>query len=97
MTKANRNTKPSALRYKAAQEDVRRRVNYAVSSGETTNPYPADDRRHARFQRELRASQYWDDVHDDMCQVYGVDQAAHFERRIHPNPGPVVPYELLGR
>ena len=88
MSRNNRNTKPSSLRYKAMQEDVRKRVLYAFSTKQHANPYDADDKRHARFTRELFRTLAVDDDFEDMCAARGAD-TSQWTRRVHPNPGPV--------
>lgn len=94
MGKNNRATKPSALRYKAMQEDVRKRVWYAFCTRNHTNPYPADDKRHARFTRELYRTLSIDEEFEDTCQAMGAD-TSQWVRRVHPNPGPVKPIDQL--
>lgn len=88
MSRNNRHTKPSTLRYKAMQEDVRKRVWYAFSTKQHTNPYDAEDKRHARFARELNRTLAIDEDFEDMCDVMGAD-TSQWTRRVHPNPGPV--------
>ena len=68
MGKGNRATKPSALRYKAMQEDVRKRVWYAFYTKNHATPYPADDKRHARITRELYRTLAIDD--DAQLQLF---------------------------
>ena len=92
MGKGNRATKPSALRYKAMQEDVRKRVWYAFYTKNHANPYQADDKRHARFTRELYRTLAIDDDFEDTCQAMGAD-TSRWVRRVHPDPGPVKPIE----
>lgn len=94
MSKNNRASKPSALRYKAMQEDVRKRVWYAFYTKNHVNPYPVEDKRHARFTRELHRTLAIDDDFEDTCQAMGAD-TGQWVRRAHPNPGPVRPIEEL--
>ena len=88
MGRNNRNTKPSTLRYKAMQEDVRKRVLYAFSTKQHANPYDTEDKRHERFDRELLRTLAIDSDFEDMCDVMGAD-TGQWTRRVHPNPGPV--------
>lgn len=94
MARSNSKTKPSALRYKAMQEDVRKRVWYAFSSKNYENPYPVDDKRHARFTRELHLTLAVDSDFEDTCAMMGAD-TLQWTRRVHPNPGPVRPIAEL--
>ena len=86
----SKNTKPSALRYKAMQEDVRKRVWYAFSTKNHINPYEPEDKRHHRFIKELYRTLSIDSYFEDM----GSD-TSQWTRRVHPNPGPVLPISEL--
>lgn len=86
--------KGSKARYKAMQEDVTRRVMYAFSSADHKNPYPEDDKRHARFRRELYRTISVDDDFEEMCEVHGCD-TSKWTRRKYSKPGPVVPLANL--
>lgn len=44
---------PSSLRYRAMLADVDAATWAALRSGDYANPYPGDDKRHARFERQL--------------------------------------------
>lgn len=94
MSRSNRNTKPSTLRYKAMLEDVRKRVLYAFATQNHVNPYALEDKRHARFSRELNRTLWVDGDFEDMCDVMGTD-TSQWTRRVHPNPGPVRPIAEL--
>lgn len=86
--------RPSKRRYKAMLEDVSKRVRYATYSGDHTNPYPVDDKRHDRFTRELYRWLAIDADFHDMCDLMGTDTSG-WQKRVHPKPGPVVPLERL--
>ncbi len=86
--------KPSALRYRAMLEDVRKRAYYALYSGDHTNPYPEDDKRHTRFTKTLFQVLRLDDDFEDMCDIMGTD-TSQLVKRVHPHPGPVVPLAQL--
>ena len=45
--------KPSKLRYKTMLAEVSEKVDAAFLSGDYANPYQEDDKRHARFARNL--------------------------------------------
>ena len=90
----SKNTKPSALRYKAMLEDVRKRVWYAFSTNNHTNPYEPEDKRHDRFTKELYRTLIIDSDFEDTCDVMGSD-TSQWTRRVHPNPGPVRPISEL--
>ncbi len=97
MSRANRHTKPSFLRYKAAQADVALRVQHARVSGNFANPYPEDDRRHARFTRALNitvALDTLDAVFDGPnSELDGLPKA--LRARTPSALGPVVAYDQL--
>ena len=90
----SKSTKPSTLRYKAMLEDVRKRVWYAVSSKNYTNPYENDDKRRARFTKQLAHTLWMDSEFEDTCAMMNTD-TSQWTRRIHPNPGPVRPLAEL--
>ena len=84
-------------RGKAALRDVKTRVNYAFCSGDHTNPYDADDKRFALFQRELNRTLAIDAEFREMDVAYG-GNPDELVKRQYPHPGPVIPYnELTGR
>lgn len=86
--------KRSSARYRAMLEDVKRRAWYAFSSGDHTNPYAEDDKRHPRFIKALHHIRIVDDDFEDMCAVQGCDTST-WQKRVHPWPGPVVPLGQL--
>lgn len=47
--------KQSGLRYRERLAEVREKAREAFRTGVHTNPYPPEDKRHARFKRELDA------------------------------------------
>jgi hypothetical protein len=47
--------KQSKLRYKAMLVEVEDKAQEAFRSGVFANPYPIEDRRHARFNRRLNS------------------------------------------
>ena len=85
----SKNTKPSALRSKAMQEDVRKRVWHALLTKNHINPYETEDKRHDRFTKEMHRTLSIDCAFEDMCDAMGSD-TSQWTRPVHPNPGPVV-------
>jgi hypothetical protein len=47
--------KQSKLRYRTMLAEVRDPVRAALRTGVETNPFPTEDKRHARFARKLNA------------------------------------------
>lgn len=88
------NNRPSKRRYKAMLEDVAKRVQYAVYSGDDANPYPTDDKRHERFTKQLVHARWAASEFQDLCEDMGTDTSG-WKLRHHPEPGPVVPMERL--
>ncbi len=86
--------RPAKSRHVAMCVDVEARVLYAVSSGQRQNPYPVDDKRHDRFNRKLGRHDAIASDFDDICDVMGAD-TSQWVRRVHPNPGPVLPLNAL--
>lgn len=87
-------SKGSKARRQAIAEDVERRAWYAFSSGRHENPYPEDDKRHALFAQRLGRILTVDREMESLYEAYGTDTSG-WCRRKHPNPGPVVPLEML--
>lgn len=86
--------KPSAVRYRAMLADVEKRAYYALYSGDFTNPYAEDDKRHTRFTKKLLQVRCIDDDFEDMCTLMGTG-TSQFVKRVHPHPGPVIPLGQL--
>ena len=86
--------KKSTARYKAMLADVKKRAWYAFSSGDDANPYQPDDKRYPRFIAELQRIRFVDRDFEDMCDIHGCDTST-WQKRVHPNPGPVVPFDQL--
>lgn len=87
--------KGATARYQAMRADVDQRVTYAFGSGDHTNPYPVEDKRHERFARELQRTLAIDAEFVDTLAVMGGDTATLVRRRPDP-PGPVVSLKVLG-
>lgn len=47
--------KQSRLRYRTMLTEVSDKAQAALRTGVETNPFPAEDKRHARFERKLNA------------------------------------------
>lgn len=84
----------SKLRRKAIAQDVERRAWYAFSSGNQENPYPQDDKRHALFTVKLLNIEATDRDFESLCEAHGCDTQT-WNKRKHPQPGPVWPIEQL--
>lgn len=87
--------KGSTARYKAMLADLALRANYALYSGDHTNPYPVDDKRHDRFTATLRHKIALDADFEDTLEMMGCDTST-LVRRVYENPGPVESLEVLG-
>jgi hypothetical protein len=87
--------KGATARYRAMLADVQRRVDYAFCSGNPTNPYPIDDKRHARFGLGLAHTQRVDADFRDTMAMMGGDPDTLVLRTQSP-PGPVETLEVLG-
>lgn len=87
--------KGATARYKAMLADVKQRVYYALYVKRLDNPYPVEDKRHERFDRQLAHAQRMDADFDEMCEVMG-DDKSRYHLRHHPDPGPVLSLDELG-
>jgi hypothetical protein len=86
--------KNSKLRYRAALEDAEKWAKYAFYSGDHTNPFPSDDRRHEMFRKILQRDLFVDSEFREMHVIFGGDLT---ELRLRPYPKPaLVPIESLG-
>ena len=90
----SKSQKRSKVLHRAAKEDVTPRVWYAFSSGDDANPYELDDKRHLMFANELARTRQIDSDFEDMSAMMGSDTSL-LTKRVHPNPGPVVPIDEL--
>jgi len=84
----------SKARRKAIAWDVDRRAWHAFSHGISDNPYDPDDKRYDLFDTKMRTLESVDRDFEDMCEAHSLDTST-LTRRLHPDPGPVVPIEQL--
>lgn len=84
----------SKARRKAIAWDVDSRAWYAFSRGISGNPYDPHDKRHDLFDTKMRAIESADRDFEGMCKAHNFDTST-LTRRLHPDPGPVVPIEQL--
>lgn len=82
-------------RYKAMLADVQQRVSYALYSGNLTNPYPIEDKRHARFAQTLVHDQEVSRDFDETHVLMG-GRLEDLGLRHHDDPGPVEDLVILG-
>lgn len=87
-------SKGGKRRQKIIMQDVEAYVRYAFYSGDHSNPYPADDKRHALFYKQLGHTLSIDADFREMNAFHGGDNEA-LGKRAWPNPGPVRPIDEL--
>lgn len=65
--------KLSKLKLRLAREDVSSRVSWALHTGDRSNPYAADERRHLWFDRELQLCLRRDSRFQGLYEAYGAE------------------------